>query len=268
MKYQLWLLIFLGSFLSNTFAGSMGAVESNADFSGLYAGLGTGFTNIMTKTSYSSTYSQYGGYFDESNHSKYNNTPVLFTGQIGYGKMLSQTMYLGAKGSIYYTPFEINTPRRNGKNLSIPISNTLLNSNFTSKASIKPIYNVDIVLGYEVLPHLLPFIEAGFTFANVIQKFNSNRSFTNTVTGEAISYNHVLSLDKYATRYNVGIGANYLVRKNWFLFSELVYNDLGKNAASVQINIPFNGSLTEVYSRSEQNKIISLFAGVSYLFPV
>lgn len=246
----------------------MGEKVTNFNFNGFYAGLGSGFTNIMSNTTGSTVFSQYGGYFDEYSKSKYNNTAVLFTGQIGYGKMFRNKSYLGLKGSVYYTPFEINTPRRNGKNITIPVSNTLLNSNFTSETSINPMYNLDITLGYEILPRLLPFVEGGVTFANVRQSFYSNRSFTNSVTHEAVDYSHTLKLDSYSASYNVGIGANYLINKNWFLFSELVYNDLGKDSGSVKKTIPFNNSLTETYSRSENNHIISLFAGVSYLFPV
>lgn len=251
--------------LNNLFAGTMGEVEPKSDFNGLYVGLGTGLMNIMSQTSFSNTYSQFNGYFDDYSHAKYNNTAILFSGQIGYGKMIRPKTYLGAKSSVYYTPFKFNSGRRAGRNPLVPTQNTLLFSHFTSETSIQPIYNIDLIFGYEAFSHLLPFIEGGVSFANVKQVFHSNRSFINESTSQ--DYNHQLNLDGYKTGYNVGIGLNYLAHKNWFFFGELVYSDLGKNAGSVTTAVPFSaGPITEIYARTEKNQAISLLAGISYLF--
>lgn len=247
--------------VSCVFAGTMGAVESNPNFGGFYAGLGTGMMTLMSNLSYSVTRvptlsPSYSG------KASYTDTAVLFDGHLGYGQMFHEKAYLGAKASVFYTPLkhEQQGPYAAANGSLLTISNNM------NTLTLKPFYNVDAVLGYEVLPHLLPFVEAGVTFANVNTRYRGARTQSNVSTGTTSYYSFALNSNKYTTGGNVGVGAKYLVNKNWFLSSELIYSYLGKDSVGTSIAVPAT-TTTDNHNRSRTNQAVSLLAGVSYLFP-
>ena len=136
-----------------------------------------------------------------------------------------------------------------------------------AECEIKPIYNIDAILGYEVFPHLLPFVEAGVSFANVNSNNIKHNAVSNLASGTIMNYSTALNFGSYKTGYNVGLGSNYQLSRNWFLSSEIIYNYLGKNSASRTVNLPdLSGS--EAISTSRTFQLVSLLASVSYLFPV
>lgn len=259
MKRHLILPLALSVSFSSGYAGTMG--EPTYDFSGFYAGLGTGFTSIFTKDTFSTTRSD--GLGGNADTNRYTNTAILFTGQIGYGVMVMSQTYLGAKGSIYYTP--LDTLDETG--FSTAAGSTLIVGNNSITTSVKPIYNIDAVLGYQIVPHFLPFVEAGVTFADVNRHYTFKRSRTNITSLTNVKYESVLRLDDYKTGFNVGLGMNYQPVKNWFFSTELVYNYLGKESGSTTVGIPAT-STTETQTRENRNSDVALFGGVSYLFNI
>jgi opacity protein-like surface antigen len=131
--------------------------------------------------------------------------------------------------------------------------------------SFKPIYNIDAVLGYEMFPGLMPFVEAGVSFANVKHDFVFEGAITSLNTNQVNNYTGLITLDTYKTGYNVGIGANYLTHANWILSGELVYHDLGKN--NLTLTNVATSDLISTHFRTERNRAVSLLANVSYLIP-
>ncbi|WP_019217636.1 outer membrane protein [Legionella tunisiensis] len=240
------------------YAGTMGSIEPVSNFGGFYIGLGSGITTVFTKDSFSTARSD--GLGGNADTNRYTNTAVLFTGQIGYGAMFNQKTYLGAKASIYYTPLE--TLDETG--FSTAAGNVLIVGNNSFATSLKPIYNIDAVLGYEVTPHFLPFVEAGVSFANAKRNYVFKRTRTNIAAVTNVGYQSSLNLDKYKTGYNVGLGLNYLAASNWVLSTELVYNYLGSKSDSVMVNIPLT-TTTETQSRTIRNSDVAMFASISYL---
>ena len=251
------ILLVLGC--SNLFAGTIGvSAGSTYDFNGLYAGLGTGFTSLFTTDSFNTTRSNVSTLAGDTN--RYTETAVLFTGNLGYGAMIDQKIYFGAKGSIYYTPLET----LNETGFTTPEGTVLTVGNNSITSLVKPFYNIDAVLGYEFLPHFLPFVEAGVTFANANRNYIFKRTRTDVVSGSNVSYKSTVNLDNYETGYNVGIGFNYQVKKHWIFSTELVFNDLGKNAGAATVGIP-GTAITEMQSRKMSTNAMALFASVSYL---
>lgn len=175
--------------------------------------------------------------------------------------MLKEKTYLGAKFSVYYTP--LNTLDETGFSTAAG-SNLTIGSN-SIRTSIKPLYNIDAVLGYEIYPHFLPFVEGGVTFAEVSQNYVFKRTRTNVGTGSNVGYQYFLNLNNYNTGFNVGVGLNYEPHKHWIFSTELVYNNLGKNSGSVTTAIPAS-TVTETQSRSINSSDVALFGSVSYLF--
>ena len=248
--------LFLG--VNSLYAGTMGVSTYTMD--GFYAGLGAGINTLFTKDSFSTLrLSGQGGNVD---FNRYTNSSILFTGEIGYGKMVQPKTYLGVKGSIYYTP--INNLTETGFS-NLGGTDVLIVGNNSITTQLRPIYNLDAVLGYEVWEHILPFVEAGISFADVRNSYTSKRTRTNVVTATNVKYEYDLSLDSYQTGFNIGIGANYQPHPNWILSSELVYNYLGKNTGSVSNVIPGVGD-TEIHTRSVKGNDLALFGSISYLF--
>ncbi|CZG30192.1 Opacity protein and related surface antigens [Legionella pneumophila] len=244
----------------NLYAGSMGPVVEQTGFGGFYAGLGTGFTTIFSTDEYSIVRPGFG--VIRTGIHKVTNSAVLFSGQAGYGVMFNQKTYLGGKGSIYYTPME------NNNQISFASSrgpNELASGHDNFVRSLKPIYNIDAVLGYEIFPNFLPFVEAGVSFANVKHRFVLEGAITNLVTGTVSNYTGGATSDNYNTGYNIGIGANYQVHKNWIFSGELVYHDLGTNNLTIPNFTPDRRSAT--HYREEKNQAVSILASVSYLIP-
>lgn len=249
--------LFLGT---NLFAGSMGPIVEN-NFSGFYAGLGTGFISLFTSDKFTVQRPGFGTI--RSGEDKSTNTAVLFSGQVGYGAMFHQKTYLGGKASVYYSPLE------DTKQIAYAAARgpfELASGQDTVTRSLKPIYNIDAVLGYEFLPNLLPFVEAGVSFANIKHKFAFEGALTNLRNGIVSNYSGATTLDSYKTGFNVGLGANYLIYQNWMVSGELVYHDLGKP----NLNFTNVSALGEVatHDREELSQSVSLLASVSYLFPV
>ncbi len=128
-------------------------------------------------------------------------------------------------------------------------------TNGSFSAQLEPYYHVDLVLGYEIVPSLLPFVQGGVTFAD--SKVHADYSLVNVTTGTVAAAN-TLNLNKYNTGFNVGIGANWLPAQNWMLGGELVYDYFGKNTRNTEI-----GNLTTLTS---QNQGLSVSMNASYLF--
>ncbi|MBL7481186.1 outer membrane protein [Legionella bononiensis] len=260
MSSRFMLIAPLSLALSNVFAGTMGPINDTTGFGGFYAGLGTGFTTVISHDDYTITRPGFGT-IRQGTH-KVTNSAVLFSGQVGYGLMFNQNTYLGGKASIYYTPME-NSYQISYSSARGP--NQLATGQDSFLRSFKPIYNIDGVLGYEMFSHFMPFVEAGVSFANVKHQFVFEGAVTNLTTGVANNYVGLANLDSYKTGYNVGIGANYLATPNWILSGELVYHDFGKNNFNITNVISPTNLAT--HFRQESNQAVSLLATVSYLIP-
>ncbi|ETO92477.1 outer membrane protein [Legionella oakridgensis] len=257
MKYfPLFASLTLG--VNSLFAGSPGSLDPN--FNGFYVGLGTGITSLFIKDTFSSTFSD--GISTGNDVHKSTNTAVLFSGHAGYGAMLQPHLYFGGKASVYYTPME--STEITGHALVTPTVVYDGLNKFTY--SVQPIYNIDAVLGYEFFPHFLPFIEAGMSFANVKNCFKINSSRI-AITGHESTLRYPLTLDKYKTGYNIGIGTSYLVQRNWIFSGELIYHHLGKNSTVLTNQFP-GTAITETHSRTQTSQALSLLANISYLFTI
>ncbi len=167
-------------------------------------------------------------------------TAPLYDGHVGYGHYFNQNMYLGAKTSM--------TPSW------LPTLNDIE----------KPIYHVDAVFGFQSSTDLLPFLEAGVSFADA-DDFSSN-NVSRRIMGKHAIYANLLNTNQYQTGYNFGIGANYQLKKNWFLSSELIYHYLGHdimNDASKTSNV----AASSLDASTKVSQSVSVMARVSYLFP-
>ena len=254
-------LVFFMS-INASIAGTMGSIDSSYDFDGFYFGLGSGFTSIYNRDTFSTTRSDGIPITAGDPDNRYTYTGALFTGNVGYGRMMfDKKTYLGVKGSLYYTPLETT----NETGFSTASTSTLLiigNNTLTTK--LNPIYNIDAVLGYEVIKHYLPFVEAGVSFADVKRSYQLKRTRTNSATPPTnVKYENDFSLGGYKTTYNVGAGLSYQPHENWFLSMEVVYNYLGKRSDSHGVLIP-NTSTTETQSRMIMDQSSSMFLSVSY----
>ncbi len=188
----------------------------------------------------------------------------LFDGQFGYGQFFKQDTYVGAKTSVQYTSIESLTQAK----LALPNSNIIGSHLNNSPVILKPVYNINAILGYKILPNILPFVEGGVSFADI--KTNPLQNNIGSNLNGTISHNVTLNSQAYTTGYNLGLGANYQMSKNWFLSSELIYNYLGKQSAANTITLPSDANQTNS-STSTSNRsfqMISMLASVSYLLPV
>jgi len=238
------------------YAGNMG--KPSYDFDGAYLGLGSG---VMT------LFSQNGrGNVRGSDTKNFTDTAILVTGDIGYGRMVKEDFYLGIKGSIYYTPL-VNLHEGS---FSSSANSRLVGGDNEVTTSLQPIYNIDAVLGYEVLPHLLPFVEAGVSFATVNTRYRLQRTETQVSTPtHTVKYASVFNIGGNETSYNVGLGLNYQPHKNLFFSTELMYNDLGQRRGTTTMTVPpVDGEDARIASdtRSVKSQDVVLFGSVSYLF--
>ena len=238
--------LLLSTGLSCAFAGTMGAAEVKQDFSGLYWGLGTGSASFFYKDAQPAVFRQ------DTDSTSF----VEFEGHLGYGRYLESRTYLGLKGSVYYTPLELSHTRGylNSE------TDALKSGYLQTQATIKPIYNIDAVLGYEIVPHVLPFIEGGVSFANINTQAIVSESLTQIPgagTAAVTKYNNNAS--GYKTGYNLGIGSSYQPLENWFFSGELVYNYLGKYTNNYQ-----NGP--DLDQRSRTYQLVSLLVTASHKF--
>lgn len=241
------------------FAGTMGPVQENSAFDGFYAGLGTGMLTLYSKDTYSVSVPGVGVVRSGSN--SVTNSATLFSGQFGYGRMFSSNTYLGAKASIYYTP--LNDADSRGYTTARG-TGVLVTGEDTIHRLVKPIYNIDAVLGYAYSPKLLPFVEAGVSFGNVKHGFTFTGAVSDLTNDVVTAYVGTTTIDKYKADFNVGIGANYLVHPKLMLSSELVYTNFSnRNLSSVTFTSP--GS-TATHDRQENNNAVSLLVNASYMF--
>ena len=253
--------VVLSASISTATAGSMGAKDSSYDFNGFYAGLGTGFTTFFYDDNYTFSLSNSAAHIPS--RLKSTDSAIIFDGHLGYGQFIKNNTYLGAKTSVLYTPLEHNS---SGVTLA-DANNIATIGSTTNSITLKPIYNVNAILGYEVYPHLLPFVEGGVSFANVKSNDVETSSRSNLNNSSSYSYALPVNSESYKTGYNVGFGANYQVSKNWFLSSELIYNYLGKQSATATITLPADAG-TQNLATNRTFQMISMLASVSYLLPV
>lgn len=249
--------LLLSTALGSAYAGDMGEINQPYDFNGFYAGLETGFGTFFTKDNHSQTFSTSG--IQHSSILRDTNTAIAFEGNLGFGRMILANTYLGAKASIYYTPLETLTQSTRNTAHLISVNNS-------NRTTVKPIYNIDGVLGYEIVPHLLPFVEAGVSFANVNSIDTQHKMSQDLVSGTVTSFTNSLNTSGYKTGYNVGVGTNYQLNRNWYLSSELIYTYLGKNSATSTVAVPVSAG-TETISSTRTHQLASLLVGVSYLVP-
>ena len=248
------LLLSLG--LNTAFAGTMGEETYNMD--GFYIGAGAGLATILLKNTASESFNN----LNMSVNRKVNDSDagILFEGQVGYGKMFKEKVYLGVKGSVYYTPINYNT------SISEAIVGTALATvSNTTQVRFDPLYNIDGVLGFEVFPHFLPFVEAGVSFAGINSTDVQHNSLI-ALPSPAQIFQTALKTSGYKTEYNVGLGTAYQMAQHWLLSGELVYNYLGKTSANKTVNLTSEfGTHTSKYTRKYNQ--VSLFANISYLIP-
>lgn len=242
--------------VNNIYAGDMG--KSAYDFNGVYLGLGSGLMTLFTQENRETV---------RGNDTKnFTDTAIFFSGDIGYGRMFKEDLYLGVKGSIYYTPLN---HLNEGTVASSGGSQLVVGDNEVT-TSLQPIYNIDAVLGYEVLPHLLPFVEAGVSFSTVNTRYRLKRTETLVSTPTStVQYGSVSTIGGNQTSYNVGLGMNYQPHKNLFFSTELMYNNLGKRRGTTTMTVPpVAGTDARIDSdtRSVTSQDVVLFGSISYLF--
>tara|TARA_R110002126_G_scaffold291755_1_gene456928 strand:+ start:37423 stop:38211 length:789 start_codon:yes stop_codon:yes gene_type:complete len=244
-------------------AGSMGSDEI-ASFDGAYLGVGTGFISLFNNDNFRTQRSNSTRVAGGGEVNRYTDTAIQFNGNLGYGKMMPKKTYLGAKASIYYSPIQL----AGETNYSIPLGTNVITGTNTIRTNLKPIYNIDGVLGYELFPHLLSFVEAGVSFSNVTRNYEFSRSYANLTTpADTFRYSYLLNLNAYKTSYNVGVGLNYLLHDNFFLSFEVLYNDLSKRTGESSTLMGDTG-VSERQSRTVYSNAVSAFASASYLFNI
>jgi len=242
--------------MHGVYAGDM--AKPSYDFDGAYLGLGSGFMTLISQTAR--------GNVRGNGTKNFTDTAILFTGDIGYGRMVKEDFYLGLKGSVYYTPLN---HLNEGSIASSGKSRLVVGDNEVT-TSLQPIYNIDAVLGYEVLPHLLPFVEAGVSFSTVNTRYRLKRTETLVSTPTStVQYGSVFTVGGNETSYNVGLGMNYQPHKNLFFSTELMYNDLGQRRGTTTMIVPpvaGADARTDSDTRTVTSKDVVLFGSVSYLF--
>lgn len=257
MKKGFFIAILWGVLGLKAFSGTMGP-STTYTLDGLYVGLGTGFTSLFTEDKFITRRSNLSKGITDTNRFSY--TSILFNGNIGYGKMFRDVYYLGAKASVFYTPLNA----QNDISFSVPVGSLVTLGDNTYTTQVRPFYNIDAVIGYEVLPHLIPFVEGGITFANVNNNYLMKRTRTNLATTSSVTYRYAVNLDDYSTGYNVGLGVNYQVHSHWMFSSELLYNFLGNSFGVNSASIP-GTSIIESQSRRANTSAVNLFASIAYL---
>lgn len=252
------LLIAISCGITNlAFSGTMSGF-SDYTMEGAYIGLGTGLINLYTDDNFIARKSNSSVSVKETERSSY--TSILFTGHVGYGKMYTDSFYFGAKANIFYTPFNYVE----NDSYVVPNGSTTTFGENTYTTQIRPFYNIDAILGYEFMPHFMPFIEGGLTFANVNKKYELNRTVNNYVTNSSSDYSFTVNANNYSTGYNVGIGLNYQPQKHWIFAGELLYIDLGQNFGASGAQVP-GTAIVDSQSRRLNSSAIALFATISYL---
>lgn len=249
--------VFSCTISSLTFSGSMSSFN-DYNIEGVYLGLGTGLINLYTNDNFIARKSNSSVSVKETERASY--TSILFNGNIGYGKMYSDSYYFGAKASVFYTPFNYVE----NDSYVVPNGATTTFGENTYTTQIRPFYNIDAVLGYEFIPHFIPFVEGGLTFANVTKKYELSRTVSNYVTNSSTDYSFTVNANNYSTGYNVGIGLNYQARRHWIFAGELLYIDLGQNFGASGAQIP-NTAVVDSQSRRLNSSAVALFATISYL---
>jgi len=235
----------------------MGSLQSTRDFEGLYAGLGTGMTTLLL--SYHSDFALFTSadtYVPGSKKFHSSNAATMFDAQIGYGKFITPNIYLGMKGIVDYTPIESFT--------TYPV-NYIVGSGFSVIASsrteveIKPIYNIDAVLGYEIYPHLLAFVEGGVNFTDVSKTHKLSLQTLDLTTLNLNQKGGYASLNDYKTGGNAGIGVGYQLPHNWIISGEILYHYLGHSSDSIPgFFLPIN--------TDSSSQLVTLLVNASYLF--
>lgn len=240
--------------LNNVFAGEMGIKNIQADFNGFYAGLGVGGINLLQKSTKNDRPNR------PADLDRYSYAAASISGNLGYGKLFANKSYLGIKGSVFYTPWVNDTLQDVASRV---VDDEVLFRKTYQGSFVKPIYNVDLVLGYEIAPRLLSFFEGGVSFANIKHNIDNVRSHTTFTPEPAETFNiSSYNINEYKTGYNLGLGLNYLVGNNWFLFGEFVYNDLGTYSHSGTLLPPDSTN----FSHSFHWQSLSVLGGISYLF--
>ena len=135
-------------------AGGMDNTNNTYDLNGIYAGVGTGFLNFFYHDNH--TISLTNPSIANTTIISASNTCILFEGHLGYGQFINPNTYLGAKGAVYYTPLAM----LNQESSMLVSNNILTTNNNINQITITPIYNIDVVLGYELYSHILSFVEA------------------------------------------------------------------------------------------------------------
>lgn len=246
--------IALGLCIQSSFAGGMGSEVAYPTFDGFYAGLGSGFSTLFSQNTVIFPSNPTSTTSSSSNQVRMTETAVMFDGHVGYGRTIRPNVYLGVKGSVDYIPLE-QAENYAYNQSSGPI---LLNGNTTNTVSIKPIYNINGVLGYEGYQNWLPFVEAGVSFSSELTRENIKLTKTNLSTNTIINQSSLQSADGYKTGYNVGLGSRYKVDEHWMVSAELLYNSLSKYNTTHTLGLA-NPTIARNY------QLVSLFGSVSYL---
>ncbi|MDF1678341.1 MAG: hypothetical protein P1U32_06565 [Legionellaceae bacterium] len=243
-----------------TQTASAGTIGETYNMNGLYAGLGVGEATIFINEQLSNSFDAYNistiGVVNDTR------TGVLFQGQVGYGKMVQSNTYLGLKGSVYYTPLNYYATGSE----EMLVDGAMVTVNDKTQFNFEPIFNIDAVLGYELYPHVIPFVQAGVSFAGVNALHIQKNSGFNMSTGGQKLYPQNLKVNKYVTGYNVGIGSTYQANKHLLLSGELIYNYIGKYFSS---NTTYPNQHLRAYTSTANSLFqqVSLFVNASYLIP-
>lgn len=234
-------------------AGTMGEAQS-VNFSGLYAGLGTGWMSLLSNPT--ASYPSFSGNPLNSDQFRTTNTSILFDGHVGYGRVLPSQYYLGVKGSVYY-PLLQNRQSVPYFHSAGPIE---ISGAYTNAIDFKPLYNIDAVLGHLVSTNYLAFIEAGVSFANIANRDTQVTRVTNLATSSSVTSDSLITLNEYKTGYNIGIGMSHLMTSNLAVSAELVYHYLGKYDST---HVLPRGQTTI----NQQYQSVSGLFSLSYLVP-
>ncbi|MDF1646026.1 MAG: hypothetical protein P1U61_03455 [Legionellaceae bacterium] len=238
-----------------------GSVGDAYNMGGFYAGIGVGEATILINEAFSSTFDAYN--MATNGVTNDTRTGILFQGQIGYGKMFEEHTYLGLKGSVYYTPIHYSGT---GSEQSI-VDGAIVSINDKVQMDFKPIFNIDGVFGYEIYPHVIPFVQAGVSFAGVTALNIQKNSGFNQDTGGRKLFSQISRVNnKYETGYNVGFGTTYQSTKHFLLSGEVIYNYIGKFSSS---DTTFVNTHLQNHTISSDLLLqqVSLFITASYLVP-
>ncbi len=234
------------------------ALPLTAEFNGVFFGANAGFINLIEKTTVSQTFSADNSF--RSDERKFNASSGYFDGQLGYGRMISDEFYLAGKFAITYTPFE-HQNQRSWSRGTAPLPVDTGNSNFTT--DLRPIYSIDMELGYLFDPTWISYLVGGVNFANTKHTHTFNGTHTVGATLETASV--TADTNTYKTGFNIGIGIKHLIAEHWLLAAEYEYIYLGKTSDTATISYP-TSSHTVTEKAAYKSQAISGLASVSYLF--